>query len=119
MGPCRADQGRRLPPSSPPLARARRGGRNDALGGGATHDIGFERDQRNNGITHKIDPDVDLEREYVEATLTRTGIVTEFAYTTPKDAMKEAKTATGGTFQSDGRVLVLKLGESPPLPQLR
>lgn len=88
--------------------------------GAATHDIGFERDQRNNGITHKIDPDVDLEREYVEATLTRTGIVTEFTYATPKDAVKDAKTATGGTFQSDGRVLVLKLDEAPPpLPQLR
>ena len=81
--------------------------------GAATHDIGFERDQRNNGVTHKIDPNVDLEREYVEKTLTRTGIVTEFAYATPKNAVKEAKTATGGTFQSDGRVLVLKLNESP------
>jgi hypothetical protein len=80
--------------------------------GAATHDIGFERDQRNNGITHKIDPNVDLEREYVETTLTRTGIVTEFAYTTPKDAVKDARTATGGTFRSDGRVLVLKLDES-------
>jgi LssY C-terminus len=80
--------------------------------GAATHDIGFERDQRNNGITHKIDPNVDLEREYVETTLTRTGIVTEFAYATPKDAVKDARTATGGTFRSDGRILVLKLDES-------
>lgn len=80
--------------------------------GAATHDIGIERDQRNNGITHRIDPNVDLEREYVETTLTRTGIVTEFTYATPKDAVKEARTATGGTFQSDGRVLVLKLDES-------
>ena len=79
--------------------------------GAATHDIGFDRDQRNNGITHKIDPDVDLEREYVEKTLTQTGIVREFTYLTPKDPVKDAKTATGGTFQSDGRVLVLKLGE--------
>ena len=38
-------------------------------------------------MTHKIDPNVDLEREYVEKTLTRTGIVTEFAYATPKDAV--------------------------------
>ena len=80
--------------------------------GAATHDIGFERDQRTNGVTHKIDPNVDLEREYVEKTLTRTGIVTEFTYVIPKDALREAKTATGGTFQSDGRVLVLKLDES-------
>jgi len=27
--------------------------------GAATHDIGFERDERNNGVTHKIDPDID------------------------------------------------------------
>src|SRR6266446_9065016 len=41
--------------------------------GAATHDVGFERDQRNNGVTHKIDPDIDLERDYVEKTLTSTG----------------------------------------------
>ena len=79
--------------------------------GAATHDIGFERDQRNNGITHKIDPNVDLEREYLEKTLTQTGLVAEFGYATPKDAVKDARTATGGTFQSDGRVLVLKLDD--------
>jgi len=80
--------------------------------GAATHDIGFERDQRNNGITHKIDPNVDLEREFVEKSLTQTGLVTEFTYTTPPDAVKGVqKTATGGTFQSDGNVLVLKLSE--------
>jgi len=83
--------------------------------GAATHDIGFERDQRNNGITHKIDPDIDLEREYVEKTLTGTGVVTEFTYLLPKDALREAKTATGGSFQSDGRVLVLRLNETAGL----
>jgi LssY C-terminus len=77
--------------------------------GAATHDIGFERDQRTNGVTHKIDPKIDLERDYVEKTLTRTGIVAEFTYVMPKDALREAKTATGGTFQSDGRVLIMKL----------
>jgi hypothetical protein len=83
--------------------------------GAATHDIGFERDQRTNGITHQIDPDVDLEREYVEKTLTMTGVVSEFTYILPKDAVREAKTATGGAFHSDGRVLVLKLDEPPSL----
>jgi LssY C-terminus len=86
--------------------------------GAATHDIGFDRDQRNNGITHKIDPDVDLEREYVAKTLTGTGLVTEYTYLTPKNPVREAKTATGGAFQSDGRVLVLKLadGDAGPGP---
>ncbi len=80
--------------------------------GAATHDVGFDRDARNDGITHKIDPDIDLEREYVEKTLTATGLIAEVAYALPADALKEAKTATGGSFHSDGRVLVLKLNDS-------
>ena len=84
--------------------------------GAATHDIGFERDQRNNGITHKIDPDIDLERDYVKKTLASTGLVTEISHFLPDNAMKEAKTATGGTFHSNGQVLILKLHESVPNP---
>jgi hypothetical protein len=84
--------------------------------GAATHDIGFERDQRNNGITHKIDPDIDLERDYVEKTLTSTGLVAEISHFLPDKPMKEAKTATGGTFHSNGQVLILKLDESIPNP---
>ena len=81
--------------------------------GAATHDVGFERDQRNNGITHKIDPNIDLERAYVEKTLTSTGLVEEITHVLPASPMQEAKTATGGSFHSNGQVLVLKLGEFP------
>jgi hypothetical protein len=77
--------------------------------GAATHDTGFDRDNRNNGITHKIDPDIDLERDYVEKTLVSTGLISETAHILPNDALKEARTATGGSFHSDGRVLILKL----------
>ncbi len=75
----------------------------------ATHDIGFERDQRNNGVTHKIDPAIDGEREYVNDTLTGTGLVIRRDHATPPDALTTAKTATGGEFHSDGRILVLVL----------
>lgn len=78
----------------------------------ATHDIGFERDQRNNGVTHKIDPAIDGEREYVNSTLTGTGLVVARNHVTPVDPLIEAKTATGGTFNSDGRILVLFLKSS-------
>lgn len=77
--------------------------------GAATHDIGFERDERNDGLTHKIDPDIDLERDYVEKTLTSTGLVAEVAHVLPPDPLKQARTATGGSFHSDGRLLILKL----------
>jgi hypothetical protein len=75
----------------------------------ATHDIGFERDQRNNGVTHKIDPAIDGEREYVNGTLSGTGLVMQRDHVTPADALTTAKTATGGEFHSDGRILVLVL----------
>ena len=77
--------------------------------GAATHDIGFEKDQRNNGITHKIDPDIDLERDYVEKTLSSTGLVEEISHFTPTNPLKEARTATGGSFHSNGQILILKL----------
>lgn len=75
----------------------------------ATHDIGFERDQRNNGLTHKIDPAIDGEREYVNDTLSATGFVAQRNHVTPSDPLTTAKTATGGEFHSDGRILVLVL----------
>jgi hypothetical protein len=75
----------------------------------ATHDIGFERDQRNNGVTHKIDPAIDGEREYVNGTLSGTGLVVQRDHITPADPLTTAKTATGGEFHSDGRILVLVL----------
>ena len=81
----------------------------------ATHDIGFERDERNNGVTHKIDPDIDKEREYVNDTLSGTGLVSARQHITPPDPLTEARTATGGTFRSDGRILVLILQNTKPV----
>ena len=78
----------------------------------ATHDIGFERDQRNNGLTHKIDPAIDGEREYVNGTLSGTGLVIQRDHVTPADPLTTAKTATGGEFHSDGRIVVLVLKNS-------
>lgn len=75
----------------------------------ATHDIGFERDQRNNGVTHKIDPAIDGEREYVDGTLSSTGLVVQRDHVTPPNPLTTAKTATGGEFHSDGRIVMLVL----------
>jgi LssY C-terminus len=80
--------------------------------GAATHDIGFEKDQRNNGLTHKIDPDIDLEKDYVQKTLSSTGLVAVVTHFLPKQPMLEARTATGGSFHSNGQVLVMKLSEA-------
>ena len=77
--------------------------------GAATHDIGFERDARNNGLTHKIDPNIDWEREYLGETFYETGLISQLTHVTPPDPLTKALTATGGSFHSDGRILVMVL----------
>ncbi len=75
--------------------------------GAGTHDIGFERDQRNNGITHKIDPNTDAERDYIRDSLLQSGMVVKTDYITPTNPVLTARTATGGEFKSDGRTLLV------------
>lgn len=77
--------------------------------GAGTHDIGFEKDQRNGKVTHKIDPAVDGERDHIGESLQQTGQVGNILYYAPAQPVKEAKNATGGTYHSDGRVLVMFL----------
>jgi hypothetical protein len=64
----------------------------------ATHDIGFERDRRNNGVTHKIDPAIDGEREFVNQTRSGTRLVSARGHVVPAYPVTDAKTATGGGF---------------------
>ena len=85
--------------------------------GAATHDIGFDRDNRNNGITHKIDPNVDDERDFVSNSLNETGLVARISYVIPTQASKEARTATGATFHSDGRMLIIHLIPATAVPK--
>lgn len=77
--------------------------------GSATHDVGFEKDQRTGGVTHKIDPDIDLERDFIEQSFAAAGNLVGAAYVTPIDPLRTARTATGGEFHSDGRIAVLDL----------
>lgn len=78
--------------------------------GAGTHDIGIEKDQRSaNAITHKIDADVDNERDFIGQTLQQSGQVEAMAYMTRSNPIKSTKTATGGEITSDGRVLVIVL----------
>jgi hypothetical protein len=77
--------------------------------GAGTHDIGFEKDQRNGKVTHKIDPAVDGERENIGSSLQKTGKVKNLSYYLPPNPVQEAKNATGGGYHSDGRILVIQL----------
>lgn len=77
--------------------------------GAGTHDVGFEKDQRNGKVTHKIDPAVDGERDHIGANLQQTGDLKSMSYHLPPQSVTEAKNATGGTYHSDGRILVMFL----------
>ena len=77
--------------------------------GAGTHDIGFEKDQRNGKVTHKIDPAVDGERENIGASLEKSGKVKSMYYYLPPNPVQDARNATGGGYHSDGRILVVML----------
>jgi hypothetical protein len=77
--------------------------------GAGTHDIGFEKDQRNGKVTHKIDPAVDGERDNVGSSLQKTDKTKTVSYYLPPDPVQDARNATGGGYHSDGRLLVVVL----------
>ena len=78
--------------------------------GAGTHDIGIEKDNRKeNAITHKIDPAIDGERDFIAATLQQEGLVLATGYLDRPKQVKETKTATGGSIKTDGRTLVIVL----------
>jgi len=75
--------------------------------GAGMHDIGFARDDRNNGITHKIDSNSDNERDYIRDSLVNTGLVAKTDYIAPSNPVMKAATATGSDYTSDGRTLLV------------
>jgi hypothetical protein len=77
--------------------------------GAATHDIGFEKDIRTGKLTHKIDPDIDLERTNLADGLEKSGKAKDLTYYLPPEPVQEAKNASGGGYHSDGRLLVVFL----------
>jgi LssY C-terminus len=81
----------------------------DVWAGAGTHDIGFAKDQRNNSVTHKIDPLVDGERDNIGASLQQANKAKRMVYYLPPNPVQEAKNATGDGYHSDGRLLVVFL----------
>ena len=81
----------------------------DVWVGAGTHDVGFEKDQRNGNVTHKIDPAVDGERDNIGATLQKTDKIKTMTSYLPPDPVQDARNATGGGYHSDGRILVIQL----------
>jgi hypothetical protein len=75
--------------------------------GAATHDTGL--DVHPGVVSHAIDPDLDAERAKVGADLRVTGGVAAEQLMTRPDPLRQGFTATGGTWKTDGRLLVIDL----------
>jgi hypothetical protein len=77
--------------------------------GSATHDVAIEIAKRGRLINHRIDPAVDAERDFVGIDLTNTSSVSRQEYLNSADPVFQAQTASGQTYHSDGRILLLDL----------
>ena len=84
--------------------------------GAGTHDIGivFSREART--FTHKVAPDVDLERAKVTNDLSFAGAVAAKALVPRPAAPREFGNATGDSLRTDGAMAVLVLSEASSRP---
>ena len=77
--------------------------------GSATHDVAIEIGKRWHLINHRIDPDVDAERDFVATNLTKSGSISRQAYIQSESPVFQAQTASGQNYHSDSRILLLEL----------
>jgi len=77
--------------------------------GAATHDVAIEIAKRGHLINHRIDPEVDAERDFVGSDLADTASVSRREYLYGVDPVFHAQTASGEAYHSDSRILLLDL----------
>src|SRR3972149_1804696 len=70
--------------------------------GAGTHDTGFEEDKRTGQVTHKIDPEVDKERDFLRESLAAAGKIAGWGHILPPEPVREASTAPGGAHPRPG-----------------
>ncbi len=73
----------------------------------ATHDVALEIAKRGRLINHRIDPAVDTERDFIGADLADTTSVSRQEYLHSSEPVFQARTASGETYHSDSRILLL------------
>jgi len=78
--------------------------------GAATHDVALQIEIKKLRIVHRIDPQVDAERDFIAGDLAdNTRLVTHVEYLDCIDPVFKGQTATGGNYYSDSRLLLLQL----------
>jgi hypothetical protein len=89
--------------------------------GAATHDVAIEFEKRKLWMIHRIDPNVDAEREFIAKNLTETHLVTQLEYLSSAVPVFQAQTASGEAYHSDSRMLLLDFsqGRAPTLAAIQ
>jgi hypothetical protein len=77
--------------------------------GAATHDVSIEFVKHTLRVSHRIDPNVDAERDFIAGNLAETWQPTREEYMHCAQSVLSAQTATGQGYYSDGRMLFLEL----------
>jgi len=81
--------------------------------GAATHDVAIEFVKRKFRLFHRIDPNVDAERDFIAMDLAKTSQLTREQFLQCSEPVFNAQTATGQTYYSDSRMLFLELNRGP------
>jgi LssY C-terminus len=82
----------------------------------ATHDVGIQVVKRRFRLLHRIDPNVDEERDFIAASLAVTRQLVRQTYMNRADPVFRAETATGQSYYSDSRMLLLELRRQASTP---
>ncbi len=77
--------------------------------GAATHDVAIEIAKRGRLINHRIDPEVDAERDFIGVNLTQSSSLSGTEYLSSSDPIFQGQTASGEPYYSDSRILLLNL----------
>ncbi len=84
----------------------------------ATHDISIQLIMHKFRLFHRIDPNVDAERDFIARNLAETRQFASEEYVRRADPVFSAQTATGQTYHSDSRMLFLQLnGRAAPMAE--
>jgi len=81
--------------------------------GAATHDVAIKFEVRKLWMIHRIDPNVDAEREFIAGNLMQTHLVTQEKYLSSAVPVFQAQTASGEAYHSDSRMLLLDFSQGP------
>lgn len=79
--------------------------------GAATHDIANVSARKGTKWSHRIDPHVDRERDWIKTDLLYNEMATGYAYVPRPDAPKVTTNGTGDEMLTDGNMLVVQLGQ--------